>query len=231
MPPPFSKLTSLLAATTLLVAACSAGGASDDVASLTETGSQSAAASGSGDAPLSEEAALEFAVCMRDNGVDNFPDPTVDADGNVTFGFGRGGTDDNGDPPDFDRDAIQGAREACGDILDGFAFGGGPGGGGFGDNTELQDALVAYTDCLRGEGLDVGDFELPQPGQGGGQGDPPPDGAGPQQGTGPQQGGPGGFVARALGLDTEDPAVAAAMETCQPKLDDAFSNFGPGAGN
>ena len=237
------RLAASVVASLLLFAACSGGGGgNDDVASLSGDGDQAADAgtTGDGEQAITEEAALEFAECMRENGVEDFPDPVVDADGNVNFGFGPGGGGDD-EGPAFDVEAAGAAQEVCSELLEGFALGGG--GGGFADNPELQDALVGYTDCLRDEGLDVGDLEI---GQGGQDGQAPGDGQGPRggaqgggggQGQGGGQGGqpqgdgqgPGGFIANALGLDPEDPEVEAALETCQPHLDEAFSQFGPGA--
>ena len=52
-----------------------------------------------------EERLLAFAECMRENGVD-FPDPVVEADGTVTFGFRPG---EIGRDPD-----LPAAQDACG---------------------------------------------------------------------------------------------------------------------
>ena len=95
-----------------------------------------------------EELALEFAQCMRDEGVD-FPDPTVNADGSIDFGgvAGRGGLGDG----------AQDAFEVCGDLIQGASF---LPGGGRGDLTELQDGLLEFAQCLRDEGLDVDDPDL-----------------------------------------------------------------------
>ncbi len=49
--------------------------------------------------------ALEFAKCMRRNGVEDFPDPTA---------WGYGSTGGIGDDPDFKK-----AQEACQDIMGG----------------------------------------------------------------------------------------------------------------
>ena len=52
------------------------------------------------DAEVSEEdALLEFAACMRENGVEDFEDPDVSAEGEVQFNF-RGG----GEASDVDRE-------------------------------------------------------------------------------------------------------------------------------
>jgi hypothetical protein len=76
-----------------------------------------------------EDAALEYAQCMRDHGVD-MPDPEVDG-GRVTFGGGPGGGEGGGGgggPMNQDDPAFQEAQEACEDIL------GRPGGRGAGSS-------------------------------------------------------------------------------------------------
>jgi hypothetical protein len=64
-----------------------------------------------------EDAALEYAQCMRDHGVD-MPDPEVDG-GRVTFGGGpgSGGGGGGGGPMNQDDPAFQEAQEACEDLL------------------------------------------------------------------------------------------------------------------
>ena len=156
------------------------------------------------DADLSdEELLLRFADCMRENGVD-FPDPVVEADGTVRFGFrpGAGGADaaqDLGRDPD-----LPAAREACEDLLEGLSFG--PGSGNF-DTTELQDTLLEFAQCMRDNGVDMGDPDLSDFGPGGNR----------DVGAGR---GPFG------GIDFEDPDVAAALEVCQAEVN--FGRFGGG---
>jgi len=67
-----------------------------------------------------EDSVIEFARCMRDNGVD-MPDPDF-----TSFGPGSGGGGPFGEL-DLDDPAFQAAQQACQDILSG--FGRGPGGG------------------------------------------------------------------------------------------------------
>jgi len=120
--------------------------------------------------------------------------------------------------------------QECRVILDGIGFGGRGGRAALTDNPELQDALVAFSDCIRQQGFDVGDIELGGgPGQGGGNGTPPGNGDGqPQRGQGAAQGNfdPNSRFAAALGLDPEDPDVAAALEECSPIMDAAFAEAG-----
>lgn len=242
------KLVIPLAALALLATACGGGGeeTSDGVATLetseqtdeqalgaagTETGGGSSTDGGedSGDAEpgTAEEAALQFAECMRGEGLD-FPDPTVDADGNPSFdGAIRAGADGG---LDLRSEEGQAALNTCRDLTEGFTFGRG-GGDGF-DRTAFQDALLPYTECLRDEGLDVGDVTLGgTPGAGAGNGQATD---GDTQGRGRQAGGPGGDpsdrIAGFLGLDSEDPETEAALETCSPLLDEALAGFGPGSG-
>lgn len=224
----------------LALSGCGSNGSDDSgIAKIGDdnaTATDGAAASGN-----AEEQALAFAQCMRDNGVD-FPDPTVDADGNPSFegAFGRG-QEGGFDPSDT---SFQDAMTACGDLMDGLQMG--MGGGGSFDQEGISEALYSYTQCLRDEGLDVGDITLDSmmPGGGGGQGAPdaaagtaetPPslaagDDARPSFAPGEQ--GPGGNMtdrfAEQLGQDATDPAWIAANETCQPVLEEAMTAAGVG---
>lgn len=82
-----------------------------------------------------QDTLLEFASCMRDNGVD-MPDPDFSS-GGPGDGDGEGQPGEGGPfgAVDLDDPVFQAAQEACGDILAWFGpgggrFGGGPGGGG-----------------------------------------------------------------------------------------------------
>ena len=138
-----------------------------------------------------EERLLAFAECMRQHGVD-FPDPVVEADGTVTFGFRPGGGAGQGAGNIRANPDLPAAREACGDLLEGLAFG--PGSGNF-DQTELQDTLLEFAQCMRDNGIDMGDPDLRD--------------FGPGNDDEPQPGRPFG------GIDFDDPDVAAAFEVCQ----------------
>ncbi len=110
-------------------------------------------AGGSGDPPpaadegadSADEAMADFAACMRENGVD-LPDSGV-----VTKGSGE---DPLADDPDF-----ADAQEACEHLLDGVTVGGDDSGQ---IDAEMQDALLAYAECMRAEGID-----MPDPTEGG----------------------------------------------------------------
>jgi len=210
----------------LFVAACAGNG--DDaaeVATLEDTVDLTADEAGSDSELTSDEAALVFSECLRAEGID-IPDIGIDADGNIDIRatFQDAGIDVRGDE-------FSAAREVCFPLLDGVAFGGG-GRAGLQDNPEIADALLAFSDCIRDEGFDVGDAELPQPGAGGFT--PPADGETPQRGEGQGQGGfgdPSARFAGLLGLDADDPDVAAALEVCGSIVSDAFAGFAPGGGN
>ena len=152
-----------------------------------------------------EERLLAFAECMRENGVD-FPDPVVEADGTVTFGFRPGGgagaaglqeLREVGRDPD-----LPAARDACGGMLEGLAFG--PGQGGF-DLIELQDTLLEFAQCMRDHGVDMGDPDLSRFRPGANDDD--------------QSGGP--FRVIELEGGPDDPDFAAAFEVCQQQLPQA----------
>ncbi len=140
-----------------------------------------------------EERLLDFAACMRENGVD-FPDPVVEADGTVTFGFrpgaGGGGLQDIARDPD-----TPAAREVCEALLEGLTLG--PGQRGF-DLVELQDTLLEFARCMRDHGVDIGDPDMSRFGPGANDDDQPS--------------GPFGVI------DTDDPDFAAAFEVCQQQL-------------
>jgi hypothetical protein len=222
----------------LIATACGSGkSASADVASLGST-------TGTGTSPDTtspvdtQDALLQYAACMRENGID-MADPTFDADGSPTGGgFGPG----SGIDPQSDE--FQTAQTACGDLLQGVTLGG-PGGGGNGFNRDaIQNGLNDFTACLRDEGLDVDDITFGPPGggaganggaingsvpaganqPGGGFGGPPPDGSAPAGGGGPGGAGfdPTARIIEQLGLDDTDPKVTAALAKCEPLITAAF---------
>jgi len=142
------KLIPLIAVLALVLAACG-GGSDDGVASLeTET---TVAVDQAVDIDVDNEQALtDFAQCMRDNGID-MDDPTVDANGNLTFG----GQSQQGNIEEFDQDALQAAFDACEEHLAGVAM-------GFTDTdlSEIEDTLLEFTSCMREQGFDMADPDL-----------------------------------------------------------------------
>lgn len=201
------RLLVLVSVVGLVAAACGGSGDSNSgVASLeTESTVAGEATDLTGEEAVAEvdqeQAMLDFASCMRDNGV-AIDDPTVDADGNIQFGGFRGAAQ-NGE---IDRETIEAARAACEGNLQGIALG--RGGGDF-DVTELQDTFVEYAACMRDNGYDMDDPDLSSFGPGAG-GDREPG----------QGGGPFGDI------DRNDPDFVTAQEACQ----DILSGFGPGGG-
>lgn len=94
-----------------------------------------------------EQAALEFAQCMRENGVPNFPDPVVQPDG--SFGFQR--------PPGASASALDDALESCRSEAQAIGIDLGSDGG----DAEAQDALLKLSRCMRENGLP--EFPDPKP--------------------------------------------------------------------
>lgn len=114
----------------------------DDLASTTTLGD----IEGPDDIAMDEEAVLEFASCMRDGGID-FPDPVVDADGNVGFDLLA-----LRDLADVDESELEAAFEPCAQLLEGVSF-------GFEEifNAEFQDELLGFSVCMRANGFDMPD--------------------------------------------------------------------------
>lgn len=217
-PRPARHLT-LVAAIVLAAAglgACGSDSEDDGVASLADaTPGDVAAADAPGAASSAatgdlEEELLAYTSCLRDQGLD-VPDVEVDADGNVNFGGGPGsqqgsqqGGDQVGGPAPIDPEEFQAAQEVCGDPPSGLSsqldqF----------DSPEFQDALLAFTQCLRDKGYDVDDIDL-------------------------GSGGPGQAVAQQnpLGdLDLSDPAVSGDVDECQSTAFEGVDVPLPGGGN
>jgi hypothetical protein len=179
----------VLAASLGLLGACASDGGRDDaVASLDDAAAASADdgdtgsddGGGGGGRPDSsefEDAALEFAQCMRDHGID-MPDPQIDSDGGrtrVQIGGGPGQSPELG-PDGQPSEEFQAAQEACQPILEEAApeMQLTPE-----EQAEMQDRLVEMAECMRERGHDMPD---PQVGEGGmvtigggpGQGGPVP---------------------------------------------------------
>ena len=176
-----------LAASLGLLGACARdGGADDAVASLDDSAAATAADDGDSgddggggggrpDPSEFEDAALEFAQCMRDHGID-MPDPEIDSDSGgtrVRIGGGPGQSGEVG-PDGQPSEEFTAAHEACQPILEEVAP----------DmqltpeeQAEMQDRLVDMAECMRERGHDMPD---PQVGEGGMV----------AIGGGPEQGGP-----------------------------------------
>ena len=132
------RITILIALIALVLAACGGSDDAADVASL--SGTEDAAVTDTTEPLSDEEALIEFASCMRDQGMD-FPDPVVDADGYPRFDFE--------DPDSIDQDAMFEAGEACRDLIEGVVL-------GLVDfeSSEFNDTFLEYASCMREQGIE-----------------------------------------------------------------------------
>jgi hypothetical protein len=176
----------ILAVAVLLPAGCGGSASPEGIASLEgDDGGTTSAVTATTVDP--EQALLDFAQCMRDHGVD-MEDPVADESGNFQMmrpqGAGEGGEFDPAS-----REAMQAAREACSQYLEGVAQ-------GFErpDMTEMQDLMLQYAACMRENGVDMADPDFT--GEGG-------------QGPGARLGFDAGT------FDPSDPVFQAANEACQ----------------
>jgi hypothetical protein len=130
----------------LALAACGGSPEGDRVASLSgdnATGTTAGAAKTPSKDP--QQAALDFARCMREHGID-MPDPEVDEQGRIRVRVGRDGP--GGARPDPKK--LEAAQQACGSLM----------GGGDGDrqlDPAERDAMVAFAKCMREHGIDMPD--------------------------------------------------------------------------
>jgi hypothetical protein len=132
------KLVALAAvaiATTIVILSLTAWNSSD-------SGDSYAAASDS------ERALLDFAQCMRDNGVPSFPDPVARPDG--SFGFER--------PQGVSPSALDDALASC----QAEAQAAGVDAGSAAPDTDAQDQLLELSRCMRANGIP--EFPDPKPG-------------------------------------------------------------------
>ena len=132
------RFTVLIAVIALSLAACGGGDDAADVASIDDTAD--ALSTDTTEALNDEEALIEFAACMRDQGMD-FPDPSVDANGLPRFDFE--------DPETIDQDAMFEAGEECRYLIEGVVlnlldF----------DTAEFDDTFLEYAACMREQGFE-----------------------------------------------------------------------------
>lgn len=130
----------------------------------------SSAGAGTGGQASGEEASLEFAECLRGHGVeveDPKPGKSVDVGG-------------RSDPKT--RKALAACNGKLGDSGQEVSAE---------EDEEINEGALAFSRCMRGEGIDMGDPEIL---------------------------GPGKFHLDIKGLDTNSPAFVAAAEACQAKL-------------
>ena len=152
-----ATLAAALAVLLLTVAAvasgCGSSSSEDGVAALdgapTIEEERATEASGQTDEDP-QEAALDWARCMREHGVDA-PDPEVDEDGRIQIRPGAGRRLD-----DTDADAFREAQDACGT-----PFGdAGPPALSESERAELEENLLAFAACMRENGVDMPDPDL-----------------------------------------------------------------------
>lgn len=177
------RLGVALCVAAMLLFTATACGSEDDgtdgVASLDDGAAGDDGGDDGGDEKSAEEQALEFAQCMRDNGVD-MPDPEVDEDGRLQFRAGDG----EGEMPD--PATLEKAQEACEDLQPDFGGQLSPE-----DESEMQDRLLDFAECMRDNGIDMPDPEFD-------------DG---MVRFGPPE-----------GVDPEDPTFREAQETCMDEV-------------
>lgn len=153
----FARLAGVLAVIALVAVLVGCGGGSNEsgVARADDDGG-TATTSTTSTSEVSadpEEAQLQFAQCMRDQGLD-FPDPQP--------GSGGGGPAFQRPSGDIDQEAFRKGAEACQQYL-----GNARGQLADPDDPAIQDAQLEFAECMRDEGVDVPD---PQSGQGPGGG-------------------------------------------------------------
>ncbi len=142
----------LLITVAVLIAACGSDDTGEGIATLESSTTTPASVTTytTTQTEFSEEQALEFSQCMRDQGLD-FPDPTLDAEGNLTMdeldmmAFGS--------TPEEIQATLETAMAACSEYLEGVSFGGGQ----MPDLVELQDTFLEFTTCMRENGYDMPD--------------------------------------------------------------------------
>jgi hypothetical protein len=183
----------LLVVLALVTTACSGANEEAGLATLQAAGEDAIAMAEStaGTDLDAEEALMAFSRCMRDNGIPDYPDPTVNADGTVGFGFAGGDLPDSGIDPQSE--GFQVAGDTCAEQLEGMALRGRE---GF-DETELNDTLLAFAQCRREHGVPMDDPDLSGIGDGAGSGVLQPFGE----------------------IDFDDPEVQEASEICQEEVD------------
>jgi hypothetical protein len=143
----FLRLILAPVAVVALVAACSGGAAGPSVASLDDpSASGLPGASPAASALTPQDAALAYARCMRENGVD-MPDPQV-----TTGSGGEVKIDQQGGAP-VSKEKMNAADAACRH----FMAAAGPNGQGPAMSAEDQDKVLAFAKCMREHGVDMAD--------------------------------------------------------------------------
>jgi hypothetical protein len=118
------------------------------------TGGDGASAAAASNDVSDEQLALDFAECVRGEGVD-WPDPITLADGSIDLLGGQGPEAITGGDGTVD-DATQAAIDTCSPIIEGSSLL--PGADDI--DAETQDTLLEFAQCLRDNGVDVDDPDL-----------------------------------------------------------------------
>lgn len=198
----FTILRSLVAtfAVALVLTACSANAAAPSGVATLESANPATESSAEPSASLDPEAAaLAFAECMREHGID-MPDPDVNGEGGI--GIAIGGDNVN-------EEEMQAAMEACKQFLE----------DAVGErrevDPELLDRMVDFASCMREQGID-----MPDPQVDGGRITVRGNASGEDSGDGPQT------RSDFFGADPESPEFQEAEEACRPILGE-FAGDGP----
>jgi hypothetical protein len=125
-------LVLVAAAVALWLTACNSSDSSDSRTTASET----------------EQAALDFARCMRENGVPTFRDPVVKPDGSFELQ----------PPPGVSRGALDDALESCQSEAQALGIDR----GSAAPDSGAQDQLLALSRCMRANGIP--EFPDPKPG-------------------------------------------------------------------
>lgn len=135
------------------VATLGDGGATDDDADGDTVGG----GIGGGEIdPEFQDAMVDYAECMRDEGID-FPDPQTGEGGIVVIGGPDGGASTGAADiaSDTDMEALEQASDACAPILE--AVEGAAPRLDPEQEQEMRDQALAFAECMRGEGIDYPD--------------------------------------------------------------------------
>jgi hypothetical protein len=145
---PTGPIVSELLAIVLLATACSSGSAGPGVAGSTSTPNASASPSGT-----LGEAQLDYARCMRDHGIADFPNPEPGG-GTIRIKTGTGGPGSDLDP---NNPPFKSASEACGSLLPAEPSQDQP-------SQKAWATMLRYARCMREHGFPT--FPDPERGEG-----------------------------------------------------------------
>lgn len=156
-------VVAVLVAALVILSTGRGSGSNDGVATLKSPGvGPSAAPSGTANSQDPYQAMLAYSACMRSHGVPDFPDPN--SNGGLEIQGGGQNSDLDPNSPTF-----QAAQQACQSLMPGSGGGqltngqGGSGPGlsirGSGGSQAAQQQLMAYSQCMRSNG--VSDFPDP----------------------------------------------------------------------